>query len=126
MIRQAVLLFLLFCAPFFPAQAAKAQDSRTESRFLTALNDVPLMPGLYELMNEAVVFDKPGGRIAESAARSERLHRESIERFYSATLPQLGWSLQAPGTYIREGEELRIVVAEEPDARVVTYSLRPR
>ena len=42
-----------------------AQSAAAETAFIAGLNDVPLMPGLTPL-GETLVFDKPGGRIAEA------------------------------------------------------------
>ena len=45
-------------------------------------------------------FDKPEGRIAESAAASQELALEEIRAFYSRTLPQMGWVRTADGSSI--------------------------
>jgi hypothetical protein len=92
-----------FCAAafFFAAAPVAAQTS-----FITGLNDVPLMPGLVPL-GETLVFDKPGGRIAEAVFTS-RQGADAVARFYADTLPQLGWRAAGKDRYVRDREELAL------------------
>ncbi len=107
-----------------------------ESKFFSALNDVPLMPGLYELTDETVVFDKPEGRIVESSAVSETQNVNKIKGFYAQTLPQLGWQRQAvpqnagkaaigADSYVREGETLTLKTETRHQLNIVRFSLSP-
>ncbi len=84
-----------------------------EERYLTALPDVPLAPGLREMTDAKLVFDKPEGRIVQLAATPDAGHKggsKALAEFYMRTLPNLGWQRTArqPLTFIREGETLRI------------------
>ncbi len=97
-----------------------------QSRFLTALQDVPLMPGLKEQVDQSIVFDKPSGRIAESTAYGQAASAGEIHRFYRRTLPQLGWSLMSDETFVRRDERLRITVAQVKDGNVVMFHIMPR
>ncbi|NCC21348.1 MAG: hypothetical protein EOM26_02670 [Alphaproteobacteria bacterium] len=117
-----MLVFGLAATGISPVRAAGDEVPR----FLTVLQDVPLMPGLEELIDESVVFDKPSGRIAESMAVSGSLPEGAISRFYSLTLPQLGWAPTERGSYVRKDEELKIVVAPRDGGRVVRFTLTPR
>jgi hypothetical protein len=100
-----------------------------ESRFFSALNDVPLMPGLYELTEETVVFDKPEGRIVESSAVSETEKTNEIRAFYGSVLPELGWDAQtgSEGTdsYLRQGEKLTLTLEARDQLNIVHFSLSP-
>src|SRR3546814_11270477 len=51
----------LFCFAAPPGGAA-AQDG-AGSGYVAGIPDLPLMPGLKELPDSGLVFDKPGGRI---------------------------------------------------------------
>ena len=84
--------------------AARAQDRP----FVSAIDDLPLMPGLEEAPQGVMVFDTPSGRIVEAIATG-RVSRESVIEFYDATLPQLGWARPGLTTFAREGEILELV-----------------
>ncbi|MGZ9107243.1 MAG: hypothetical protein ACXW4B_00275 [Micavibrio sp.] len=100
-----------------------------ESRFFSALNDIPLMPGLYELTEETVVFDKPEGRIVESSAVSETEKAPEIRAFYGSVLPELGWNAQSGAegvdSYLRQGEKLSLTLEARGQLNIVHFSLSP-
>ena len=124
-----LLIFLLAVSVLDPAASfAQEQASRVEQeqQFFETLNDVPLMPGLYEMLDESVVFDKPGGRIIESAAASEDLAAREIESFYQQTLPQLGWNQVGDDTFIRQDESLTLNVENRGPYNVVRFMVSPR
>ncbi len=98
---------------------AAAQDA-----FFLTVSDLPLMPGLEEAPESALVFDNPGGRLVEVSA-SGAIPRDSILSFYGETLPQLGWVAVQEGWFEREGEVLRLVVTGGAGAMVVTFSISP-
>jgi hypothetical protein len=87
------------------ACGAAAQDTRVA--FVSGIEDLPLMPGLAEIDETAMVFDTPGGRIVEALA-SGPVSRDQVVRFYAATLPQLGWSADGETLFRREGETLEL------------------
>ena len=72
-----------------------------------------------------MVFDKPGGRIAEAEAMADDVQPTEIKSFYKKTLPQLGWRPAGPDYFIRERESLRIAVREEDSGRVVHFTVLP-
>jgi len=121
----AATVFALALAAGFPAVAETASRVQ-EQQFFESLQDVPLMPGLYEMPEESVVFDKPDGRIAESAAASQELRGEEILAFYSHTLPQMGWDRTGEGAYVREGEVLTMNVENRDGFNVVRFTISPR
>ncbi len=105
------------------------------SRFVTGMGDVPAMPGLAPAEEEPLVFDKPGGRIAQSVMAG-RVDRKAVLAFYTQTMPQLGWKhapeSKAAGTrFLRDGEELRLEFVEPGAASsragltTVRFSLMP-
>ncbi|MCW2235636.1 hypothetical protein [Azospirillum canadense] len=142
--RAALAAFLL-AGPAIAGLAghplpARASDS---SRFVTGMGDVPVMPGLVPADEPPLVFDKPGGRIAQSVMAG-RVDRKAVLAFYTQTMPQLGWkhapeskaASKAAGTrFLRDGEELRLEFVEpgaapaqassRADVTTVRFSLMP-
>ena len=97
--RWIAVLFLLFAT----AMPAYAVD------YLSGVSDLPLADGLKEQTDKATVFDTPLGRIVNAYATGN-VRPEAVLAFYDATLPQLGWDRQKPGTYHRKNEILKIDV----------------
>ena len=108
----AILALLLLVAP-----------ARAGERFVEGFEDLPLAPGLVNHPEAGTGFDKPTGRIVVAYA-SGNTSRSAIEQFYSATLPQLGWTRQE-GAYLREGERLTIEVLPAQGGVTVRYTLAP-
>lgn len=113
----------------FPVRSALAAEAApaAQGRFVAGLGDVPAMPGLAPAGEEPMVFDKPGGRIAE-AVMTGRVGRRDVVSFYDQTLPQLGWKRTAERTFVREGEELRLefVGSGTTQPTKVRFVLNPR
>ncbi|WP_448203709.1 hypothetical protein [Azospirillum sp. sgz302134] len=148
---RAALAALLLAGPAFAGLVGYPPPAgATEStRFVAGMGDVPVMPGLAPAEEEPLVFDKPGGRIAQSVM-SGRVDRKAVLAFYDQTMPQLGWkrSPDAKGPdgrgtdtrvaatrFQREGEELRLEfvdtgagagAAAKAGVTTVRFSLIPR
>ena len=122
----AVTAFLIGSAAAIGAESGAAPASTSQApAFLTAIADMPLMPGLKEVISAGVSFDKPQGRIVEASARG-RISPAKLRAFYDATLPELGWRVQGDGRYRREGEVLRISIQRTGAILLVRFSLSPR
>lgn len=91
-------LFLLFSAP-----------ALAEGGFLSGSGDLPLMQGLTEDSNAALLFDSSQGRIAQFKAKGP-VAAPQVQRFYADTLPELGWTPMGQGRFQRESEQLRLTV----------------
>jgi len=101
----------------FQAQAAE--------RFVSVIEDLPLMDGLRENENAAVAFETAGGRIAEAEARGG-IAPARVRGFYAQVLPQLGWTALGEGLYRRERERLKVVVESDGDGgTAVGFSVSP-
>ncbi len=120
-----LFVFTLICVELAPSFAGNARKVETQ-QFFETMQDIPLMPGLYEMPEEAVIFDKPEGRIIESSAASETLKNEEIGAFYDQTLPQMGWQRIAPFSYVRQGESLKMRLEEQQGYSVVRFMVAPR
>lgn len=100
MMKRMALLAVLLCA----SQSASAGEA-----FLSGIADLPLMPGLVEDVDAAMVFESPEGRIAQFKASGSPL-ADQVKRFYAESLPELGWTAQGKDRFRREAEELRLIV----------------
>lgn len=91
--------------------------ARAETAFFQSLPDVPVAAGLLALPNQAVVFDKPGGRIAEVVAvfpaHGDHAGAGGVVQFYEQVLPALGWHLSGAQSYLRGQETLRYWFEEQ-------------
>ena len=128
--RRLSLFFLLgllvpvlpaLLSPLLSAGPAAAQDANA---YFSDLPDLPVMPGLEELPEAGVSFDKPEGRIVEVYARGA-VTAEEILRFYQQTLPQLGWEAAGGERFRREGEVLDLSFATEGGLVTLRCSLHP-
>lgn len=100
---------------------------RAADAFVSAIDDLPLMPGLVEDPDAAMVFDSPTGRIVEAFAQGNVRAREVLA-FYAETLPQLGWRPSGEGVFRREGEVLAIEFPEgdgKGPPLTVRFALQP-
>ncbi len=118
-------LFIAFALLAAAPSAVVAQSRPQAAAFLSVIEDVPLMPGLTERPDAAVLFDKPEGRIVEAEA-SGRLARAEVLKFYAASLPQLGWRARGEDRFLRDREELALSFASGPGGLLtVRFTLSP-
>ncbi len=111
-------------APAALAQVAAQEAAGEAAAFMAGVADLPLMPGLAEVPDAGVVFDKPAGRIVEAYAQGA-VSRAAVTAFYLGTLPNLGWRAKADALFQREGELLRLGFMGDDGALVVRFTLRP-
>lgn len=124
-IPAAFALLVLLAAPLAAAQApVPATDPDEEAKFLSVIEDIPLMPGLVEDEARAIVFDAAQGRLAETYARG-KIAPQAVREFYGETLPALGWRAEDGSRWVREGEALTLEIAEIAEGLDVHFSLSP-
>ncbi|MEX0921532.1 MAG: hypothetical protein WD489_00435 [Rhodovibrionaceae bacterium] len=116
--RLLLILWLLVAAP------ALAVSVQADDGFISNVPDLPLMPGLEEVPEQAIVFDKPEGRIVETFAIG-LVTQDAVIAFYRETLPQLGWTATGPASYKREGEQLVLAFTPGHDSLIVRFMLSP-
>ncbi len=92
--------------------------------FLPGVEDLPLMPGLREMPEATLIFDKPVGRLVQAMAKGKS-DPATLWRFYDETLPQLGWRRVATGHFVRDGEGLRITVEKNGPTLTVRFAIAP-
>ena len=123
-IRQIVTMTAVLAALLFlPFQGAMADNG-----YLSAVPDIPLAPGLRELDEGMLIFDKPEGRIVQITTASVSTGA-AVAAFYRKALPNLGWQVPPAAshdgktvlTFQRDGEMLRITAS----ADLVIFDLTP-
>lgn len=98
-------------------------DGRAQG-YVPGFEDLPLMFEL-DADDAPMIFDAPGGRIVEARAHGSSSPTR-VANFYRETLAQLGWRQTSPGTFERDGEQLRLGVTEPKSGEVeVRFSLSP-
>jgi hypothetical protein len=123
--RRAALLLMLALAIVPGWAPVRSAAWAAEAAFLSAVEDVPLMPGLVEVAGAATIFDAPQGRIVETFATGE-VGADAIRSFYGQTLPQLGWTAAGATEFRREGERLTLEITPAEAATTVRFTLAPQ
>ncbi len=123
--RVVAVLFLLTMIALPPPLAAQGPARQIPARYVADVADLPLMPGLEEMKENRLVFDKPAGRIVESYAGGA-MTRHDVLAFYDTTLPQLGWRRDSSGGYLRDGERLQLTLREAAGGVTVQFRLLPQ
>ena len=113
-------LLLAFVVAAFCAWPVLADNA-----FVAGISDLPLMPGLTEVAGTSTVFDKPSGRIVEAYATGKGTI-EDLVKFYTATLPQLGWHRTGDLYFERGKEQLLLTPVEDEGRLTVRFNLSPR
>lgn len=78
------------------------------TQFSAVISDLPLMDQMVEDEADDLVFDKAEGRILQTSTIVTQASADDVFAFYSAVLPQMGWSRMMRGEYKRSGEILSI------------------
>ena len=97
------------------ALLAIAAPAAAQGRFFTAVEDLPLAPGLEE-QGPGFWFEDANGRIVGAVA-SGPAEPDQVRRFYLDTLPQLGWSFSPDAgvegelVFLRGRERLALAVS---------------
>ena len=103
---------------------ACAGTGHAADRFFTAVEDLPVMPGLTERPGSAASFEKPEGRIVTLTADGA-VSRNAVIAFYDRVLPQLGWIRARDGSFGRESERLRFAFAGAKAGLSVRITITP-
>tara|TARA_R110002096_G_scaffold436105_1_gene668123 strand:+ start:140807 stop:141199 length:393 start_codon:yes stop_codon:yes gene_type:complete len=129
MLKYKTLYICVLLAGLVGASHAAAQQG-------DMLKDMalPLMGGLAENSDGAMLFDSPEGRIINAEA-SGMLAAKDVYEYYRVVLPSLGWSVErgAPCDVnvsfcikaTRDAENLLLDIASAGNKSTVTYALAP-
>ncbi len=126
MILRTFAIFMMILGFTFSVAQASAQSVTEEtSEFLSIVPDLPLMPGLYEIEELSMSFDKPEGRIVIAEAEGD-VTTDAVLGFYSQVLPQLGWAATSYNAYERQGETLTITPVTDSGILQVKFFVKPQ
>ena len=85
--------------------------------FIEGLEDVPIMEGLKQVPSDSLSFGNEESRLVEALLTSPKAGFKKVEKFYTATLPQMGWKYQGKRgqtlVFEREGEVIDISKEKE-------------
>ncbi len=117
----------LLATPGAALAAAPKRPPAATQRFSRWIEDLPVMPGLYETDAGYSFEVAKGGRLAEA-----RLHGvvapQVVKSFYASTLPALGWAPQPGATYAYERGRERLILhvtAAKPSGILAVFVLTP-
>ena len=108
-VSTLITLFLLLISYL---QTARAEP------FSGIIENLPLVNGFKEDLENIVVFETPMGRIIETSARGKGNLQDAID-FYQKSLPQLGWDTRSKTQYHKNGEMLKIEVKDKTDVESI-------
>jgi hypothetical protein len=104
--------------------SAFAQDSE-EPTFLEGFPDVPVIDGVHEVASERVVFDTPGGTVAQTTLQTRDTVHKALLNFNDA-LVALGWNCKPASESMlctRDTSKL-VFQAPEPEQKPTRIILR--
>ncbi len=107
-LKRIIVVIMLMLPLSLPAQAEPV---------LGHISGFPVYPGLSEVEDAGLIFDKAEGRVIEAQLRGEG-DADEARVFYQVALQQTGWRrvmIPCGGNhlvYVREGELLEMAIAE--------------
>ncbi len=122
--RRSILIALLLPAGMAAVSSAMGRPAGSPT-YIYGTADLPLMPGLREIPQNAVVFDEPSGLVVEADAVGRGMTPSAIAGFYRKTLPELGWHEARPLVFTRGGERLQLTIDRRRGGAMVHFDLVP-
>lgn len=131
------ILYILLLSLVFISKPIYAPAQITSGDMLQDMA-IPLMDGLSENQDAALLFDSPEGRII-SAESSGAVNARAAFDYYRVVLPSLGWEIEQDNNdgliceeaanycfkAVRDEEALLLNIKSEGQSAVLTYSLSP-
>jgi len=105
-------------------QSSPSANDLSQPQFATAIDDLPLMPGLNLVQSNDVVFSSGQDRIAATDAIGA-VDVDDVYHFYRRTLPQLGWKYITMRRYHRNNEVLSIDAHADGKTTSVHFAVHP-
>ena len=114
--KKILFCFLLFCTSSClkkqPEISLQSEEkTQPSNEFVQGSEDIPLLKGMEKSSEETFGFDSRSGSILTSEYVTKNSFK-AVKKFYSQTLPQMGWKLHATAdhqiTFKREKEKLEI------------------
>lgn len=106
------------------AQVEDAKKAENQAYF-SVLTDIPLMPDMEELTDQAFVFDKAEGRVVEAVGILSTFDTQRPIKFYESALTELGWKPLKTGLFQRNNEQLVVRAEKITQGVLVRFQLSP-
>lgn len=126
-LKIAVILSLttLFsCSKEESTTTSHKSEHEISQDFVQGSEDIPLLISMEKIQDEGLGFDSPSGSIMTSSYEST-LSKTKIAKFYTKTLPQMGWTLDSSESdtlkFTRENEELEIDLSTQDHKTVIRF-----
>ncbi len=105
---------------------ALADDRKSENQaYFSVLTDIPVMPEMEEMADQAFVFDKAEGRVVGAVGFLSPSSSLDPIKFYETALLQLGWKPLKTGVFQRNGEQLVVKAEKLTHGILVKFQLSP-
>ncbi len=110
----------------FPPVVKAENISKQADVYLSVMPDIPLMPGLFEDKSQGIIFDKEDGKVAETVILGDKIAPEDIKSYYDEVLGQLGWKAQKSSVFVRNDEQLIVIIEKVGGGGKAVLSLSPK
>lgn len=117
---QLVFALVILSGAAF-AEAEKPQNQA----YFSVLTDIPLMPDMKEMTDQAFVFDKAEGRVVEAVGLLSVSSSLNATEYYKIALEQLGWKPLKTGVFQRNNEQLVVKAEKLAHGVLVSFQLSP-
>ncbi len=101
----------------------------SSAEFIDELEDLPIMPGMTQSVNDNISFGNDESRFVEAYLSGKKTTFSAVASFYAETLPQLGWHLTLRKNnalyFERDGERLDII-REKKQPLLVRITLKSK
>ena len=124
--KPLLFLFQLLSVLVILQGNALAGDKNTQNQaYFSVLTDIPLMPDMKEITDQAFVFDKAEGRVVEAVGLLSVSDTHRPIKFYETALTQLGWKPLKSGVFRRNNEQLVVRAEKLAQGTLVKFQLSP-
>ncbi len=110
--------------PYESGPINKSSVTEASTDFVQGSEDIPLLNGMEKMFDEGLGFDSSSGSIMSSSYKAE-IPLENVKKFYSKTLPQMGWALKKSEplklSFEREKENLEIELIKQNEKNIVKF-----
>jgi len=128
LLKSFTIIFLIISLNsciLFPNKT-KDLSTKASAQFIKGSLDIPVAKGLEIISDEEIEFDSSSGSFASSTYQSKN-SIESIKKFYSETLPQMGWELiefsNHSSIFKRENQILKIEFSKSQKQTLIVFIL---
>ena len=100
-------------------------DTMLAQQYVPGTEDLPLYNGFTPADAGNVSYDSESGRIVDASYISRDADIVEVRKFYTETLPQLGWRENKASSYTREGEKLKVSITDKGGVVFLKFVIRP-